>query len=195
MGDAMMRAPDHQATPANDGELLRKIADGDLVALGALYDAYVEHVRRFVGRMGVALGDIDDVVQATFLLVLTASRNFDGRASARAWLLGLAANAVRHHRRSLRRLTDKLVQFAREPRAHSVPSAENAFAATQEAARAQRAIERLPYKKRSVFVLVALEGVSGEQAATALGIPLATVWTRLHHARRDLHRLLHEEGA
>lgn len=191
----MIPAPEQRPMQAHDGELLRRIADGELPALGALYDAYGDHVRRFVGRMGVLPADIDDVVQATFLLVLSASHNFDGRASARAWLLGLAANAVRHHRRSLRRLTERLIQFAREPRAHTVPSAEEAFAATEAAFRAQRAIERLPHKKRAVFLLVAVEGVSCEQAAAALGIPLATVWTRLHHARRDLHRLLDEAGA
>jgi RNA polymerase sigma-70 factor (ECF subfamily) len=195
MGDALIAAPERQATPVHDGELLRKIADGELASLGALYDAHVDQVRRFVGRMGVAPADIDDVVQATFLLVLSASHNFDGRASARAWLLGLAANAVRHHRRSLRRLTDRLIQFAREPRVHTAPSAEEALAATEAAFRAQRAIERLPHKKRAVFLLVAIEGVNCEQAAAALGIPLATVWTRLHHARRDLHRLLEEEHA
>jgi RNA polymerase sigma-70 factor (ECF subfamily) len=192
-----MRAPERRAAPADvhDGEVLKKIAEGDLVSLGTLYDTYADHVRRLIGRMGVAQGDIDDVVQATFLLVVSASRRFDGRASARAWLLGLAINAVRHHRRSLRRLTDRLVQFAREPRAQTVASADEVFAAKEAASRAQRAIQRLPDKKRSVFLLVAVEGVSCEQAAAALGIPLATVWTRLHHARRELHRLLDEEGA
>jgi RNA polymerase sigma factor (sigma-70 family) len=175
--------------------LLNNIAEGDLACLGALYDAHAEHVRRFIGRMGVAHGDIDDVAQTTFLMVLSASHRFDGRASARAWLLGLAANAVRHHRRSIRRLADRLVQFAHEPRARMGASAEETFSASEIAVRAQRAIQRLSHKKRAVFLLVAVEGVTGEQAATALGIPLATVWTRLHHARRELRRLLAEEGA
>jgi RNA polymerase sigma factor (sigma-70 family) len=195
MGGAVIHPAERRSTPVHDGELLKKIAEGDLACLGTLYDAYSEHVRRFVGRMGVAHGDIDDVVQTTFLMVLSASRRFDGRASARAWLLGLAVNAVRHHRRSVRRLTDRLLQFAHEPHLQAVVSAEETVTATEIASRAQRAIQRLSQKKRSVFLLVAVEGVTGEQAAAALGIPLATVWTRLHHARRELRRLLDEEGA
>jgi RNA polymerase sigma-70 factor (ECF subfamily) len=191
----MIRAATRRPAGAHDGEVLKKIAEGDLTALGTLYDAYAEHVRRFVGRMGVAPGDIDDVVQTTFLMVLSASRRFDGRASARAWLLGLAANGVRHHRRSVRRLFDRLAQFAHEPHPRTALSAEETFSACEAASRAKGAIERLSHKKRVVFLLVAVEGVTGEQAAASLGIPLATVWTRLHHARRDLRRLLEEEEA
>jgi RNA polymerase sigma factor (sigma-70 family) len=190
----MMQAATRRTAGTHDGELLEKIANGDLTALGTLYDAYSEPVRRFIGRMGVSSGDIDDVVQTTFLMVLSASRRFDGRASARPWLLGLAVNAVRHHRRSVRRLVDRLIQFAHEPHVRTAISAEASFSAHEAASLAMVAIDQLSEKKRAVFLLVAVEGVTGEQAAAALGIPLATVWTRLHHARRDLRRLL-EEGS
>jgi RNA polymerase sigma-70 factor (ECF subfamily) len=43
-----------------------------------------------------------------------------------------------------------------------------------------------------VFVLVTLEGMSGEEASAVLGIPINTVWTRLHHARRALRAALEE---
>jgi RNA polymerase sigma-70 factor (ECF subfamily) len=59
-----------------------------------------------------------------------------------------------------------------------------------EGARAQRALSRLSAKKREVFVLVALEGMSGAEVANALHIPVATVWTRLHHARLELRAAL-----
>lgn len=190
MSSAVARRP-----PApDDGELLRRVADGDLASLGTLYDAHGEHVRRFVGRMGVAPGDLDDLVQTTFLIALAASQRFDGRASARAWLLGIAASAVRRHRRSLRRLVNRLVRYSQEPMPRTERSVEEVFSGREAAIRAQEAIGRLSPKKREVFLLVAVEGISGEHAAAALGIPVATVWTRLHHARRDLRRLLGEEG-
>jgi RNA polymerase sigma-70 factor (ECF subfamily) len=56
--------------------------------------------------------------------------------------------------------------------------------------RLQRAFEGLSEKKREVFVLVTLEGLSGEEAARVLGIPVNTVWTRLHHARLELRAAL-----
>ena len=40
-------------------------------------------------------------------------------------------------------------------------------------------------KKREVFAMFELEGLSGEQIAERIGCPVNTVWTRLHHARKD----------
>jgi RNA polymerase sigma-70 factor (ECF subfamily) len=60
----------------------------------------------------------------------------------------------------------------------------------QDQARFYAALETLSDKKREVFVLVNLEGVSSEEVASALGIPVATVWTRLHHARKALRAAL-----
>jgi RNA polymerase sigma-70 factor (ECF subfamily) len=64
-----------------------------------------------------------------------------------------------------------------------------------ELARFVRALARLSAKKRAVFVLVELEGMTAEDAASALEIPAATARTRLFHARRELHEAMSEEGA
>jgi RNA polymerase sigma-70 factor (ECF subfamily) len=46
-----------------------------------------------------------------------------------------------------------------------------------------------------VVLLVDGEGMKGEEAAKALGVPLNTVWTRLHYARKDLREALAREAA
>ena len=61
-----------------------------------------------------------------------------------------------------------------------------------------RLLEGMTEKKRSVLVLFELEGYSGEEIAQLQGVPVDTVWTRLHHARRELRERLarlrnHEE--
>jgi RNA polymerase sigma-70 factor (ECF subfamily) len=56
------------------------------------------------------------------------------------------------------------------------------------------ALARLSPKKRAAFVLVELEGLRPEEAARALEIPVATVRTRLFHARSELRRALAEGG-
>ena len=78
-----------------------------------------------------------------------------------------------------------------------IPPAELRIAASLElrerANAAANALAELSAKKREVFVMVALEGVPPEAAAEALGIPIRTVWTRLHHARRELRARLEED--
>lgn len=178
--------------PTTDAELLARIAKGNLDTLGLFYDRYADDVRSFVARLGVATADLDDVTQQVFLVVIRASTRFDGRESARAWLFGLAVNVVRRHRRSLGEISRRLVAWASEPRAITTPAADEGYALQETAHRAHLALEELSSKKREVFVLFAIEGLSGEEIAVALDIPIATVWTRLHHARRELRALLGE---
>ena len=56
------------------------------------------------------------------------------------------------------------------------------------AATVERALSKLSQKKREVLVLFELEGLSGDEIAVALGCPVPTVFTRLHHARKELER-------
>jgi RNA polymerase sigma-70 factor, ECF subfamily len=149
-------------------------------------------VRRVVARLGVSPGDVDDVVQATFLDVLGAAARYDGRANAKPWLIGLAVMQVRRRRRSLSQMAARIAAWAREPSAQPATPEESATT-SQLAERARRALDALSPKKREVVVLVNIEGLSGEDAAALLGIPVATVWTRLHHARRELNAAVFEE--
>ena len=160
--------------------------------IGLLYDRYDRDVRRVVARFGVQATEVDDIVQATFLDVLRAAANYDGRANAKAWLIGLSVMQVRRNRRSLSRIAARAAAWALEPSPKS-PTPEDTAATNELAARARRALDALPAKKREVVVLVTIEGLSGEEAAALLGIPVATVWTRLHHARRTLNEAVFEE--
>jgi RNA polymerase sigma-70 factor (ECF subfamily) len=174
-----------------DATLIAGIRDGDLSGLGILFDRHGGDVRRLLLRLGIPPGDVDDLVQQTFLDVLRAAARFQADAPVKPWLLGLAAMHVRRHRRSVSRMIARVQAWTRELADHpAVPTPERVLVLSVESARAQRALSRLSAKKREVFVLVALEGMSGAEAADALRIPVATVWTRLHHARLELRSAL-----
>lgn len=192
----MIRRAVRQDHGVTDAMLLAQIVEGDLHSLGVLFDRYEADVQRIVSRLGVADRDVDDLVQSTFLLVMRAAPNFkeaDESGSARAWLLGLATNLVRRHRRSLMRMALRVAAWAFERADESPPSPADALDAKEASLRGKRALELLSPEKRDVFVLVALEGLRGEEAAAMLRIPVATVWTRLHRARRELRAHLLEE--
>ncbi|MFO0762236.1 MAG: sigma-70 family RNA polymerase sigma factor [Byssovorax sp.] len=182
----------HGPAEPTDAALLAEVAAGDLGALGALFDRHVGPVRRVLLRLGARPADVDDLTQATFLDVVHAAASYDGRPSARSWLVGLAVIQVRRRRRSLARLAGWMSAWAREPAPH-VETPEHLAERQELAARARTALGGLSQKKREVFVLVALEGLSGPEVAELLGIPVATVWTRLHHARTELRASLGEE--
>jgi RNA polymerase sigma-70 factor, ECF subfamily len=131
-------------------------------------------------------------VQVTFLDLPGAAARFDDRWRFKSWLLGLAAIVVRRHRRGARRHMARLAAWAAEPWRRTHPGPDDGFERQEAARHALSALKKLSHKKREVFVMLAFEGLSGADAARALDIPVATVWTRMHHARRDLRRLLEE---
>lgn len=179
-----------------DARLFERMRDGDMGALGLLFDRYARDVRRVISRLGVASADVDDLVQLTFLEAMRAAEQYDGRASAKPWLSGIAVMMVRRHRRSLGRLLRRLTEWGKEPDADKQEmNQEDAYETHEMAHKAEEALAKLSPKKREVFILVVLEGLPGEQVANALSIPVATVWTRLHHARLDLRELLAEEAS
>lgn len=178
----------------SDAALVHQIAKGDLHALGMLFDRYEQEVRRFLARMQVPSGDLDDLVQVTFLEVVRPAQRFDATRDVRPWLFGLAAISVKRHRRTLGRVARKLAAWAREPMTSRQKSPAELAEETDSARRAALALQTLSAKKRDVFVMVVMENLSGEATARALGIPVATVWTRLHHARRELQGMLREDA-
>jgi RNA polymerase sigma-70 factor, ECF subfamily len=178
-----------------DAELLAGVAGGHLGSLGELYDRYARDVWRAVRRSLPNNGaDVDDVVHATFLNLPRIAGSYDGRASCRNWLCGIGVRLAMRHRRGAGRLQRMLGSFAQTLAGRKTSDPEQRASHNQELAVLNRALARLSEKKRAVFVLVELEGLSAAEAATALDIPAVTARTRLFHARRELQQALQQEG-
>jgi RNA polymerase sigma-70 factor (ECF subfamily) len=173
-----------------DAELLRRVSQGDLGPLGVLYDRHHERVHQFVSRATAGGADADDITHEAFLALASVAHRFDGRPSARPLLIGIAAQLVRQHRRAGARLLQVLASFANGLSGRSVRTPEDAASVTEELGRFEQALARLPEEKRLVLLLVEREGLTGEEVAAALHVPLNTVWTRLHYARAEVRRTL-----
>jgi RNA polymerase sigma-70 factor (ECF subfamily) len=158
-----------------------------------LYDRYQAAVSSFVRRATNDASDVEDIVHVTFMTAARAAGNFDGRQSCRPWLVGIAARLLHRRKRGLSRWSRALRELTvREGERHTDPHRE--LSARDEVSRLADALERLTEPKRIVLLLAETEGLSSDDIAAALHIPVGTVWTRLHHARRDLRRLLGRDG-
>jgi RNA polymerase sigma-70 factor (ECF subfamily) len=173
--------------PASDSELVSRLAQGEIAALGELYDRYHAPLRKFVSRATSGADDVDDLVHATFLTAMQIAARYDGRACCRPWLIGIAAQLVRRRRQALGRW------FALRS---SLSSARSVSVDPRPAFQAQRDLERalahISEIKRITFLMAEVERLSCEEIAQALEVPVGTVWTRLHAARRELRAALAE---
>jgi RNA polymerase sigma factor (sigma-70 family) len=171
--------------PRTDADALRSVAAGDIGALGEIYDRHARALTAFVARIYDAT-EAEDVVQAVFLRAWHAAPTYDGRnPNAQSWLFGIAIRLVLERRRSFRRLSRALLRAVIGP--DSTPRE-----AEPRRLDLERGLKRLSPEKRDVLLLAEVEGFSCEEIAGILGIPVGTVWTRLHYARRTLRRYFGE---
>jgi RNA polymerase sigma-70 factor (ECF subfamily) len=181
----LRRATQHGAMPRSDSQVLRDLAGGEIGALGDLYDRYNEPVRRFLARATSDAADVDDLVHATFLAAAKSAERYDGRPCCRPWLIGIAAQLLRRRRQGASRLREILSSLTWS-RASSVDPRPALQARTD----IERALGRITEAKRITILMAEVEGLSCAEIAVALGVPVGTVWTRLHAARRELRQAL-----
>jgi RNA polymerase sigma factor (sigma-70 family) len=144
--------------------------------------------------------DAEDLLADVFHAAFASRRRYDQRHDdALPWLLGIATNIIRHHRRSEVRRTS-MVRRVVQLQVHKDELTETADAVAasvewrDDMQRVRRALATLHSKHREVVLLSAGLGLSYEDIARALGIRVGTVRSRLSRARAHLRELLEADG-
>jgi RNA polymerase sigma-70 factor (ECF subfamily) len=177
-----MRILDGDAAAALPSAMLES-AHRDLPELKRLYESHAEYIRGLLARLLGPGGEADDLTHETFLVAWRRPQVLASADDERAWLSGIAlkkAQALRRRRR--------LRRFLGVEAAERIPDLRTpATALEQEDASriVYLALDRLAEKKRTVFVLFELQGMTGSEIAQLLRCPLQTVKTRLFYARRE----------
>jgi RNA polymerase sigma-70 factor (ECF subfamily) len=153
----------------------------------SIYDEWFAEVARWVRALGGPEADLEDLTQDVFVVVQRTLPGFDGR-NLPGWLYRITRRAVRDHRRKawFRNLFLRPREVALEELAEAGPSPAELYERREAERRLFQLLEGMSEKRRSTFVLFEIEGYSGEEIAALENVPVATVWTRLHHARKEL---------
>jgi RNA polymerase sigma-70 factor (ECF subfamily) len=156
-----------------------------------LYDLWFEQVARWLKALGAPEADHEDLAQEVFLVVRRRLPEFDGQNAA-GWLFQIARRQVLRYRRL--RWVQRVLTFGNCDGFDQVPqlgsSPLSVLETKERRALVEHLLSKLSDKRRIVFALFELEGHTGEEIAELLEVPLNTVWTRLHHARKDFYEQL-----
>jgi RNA polymerase sigma-70 factor (ECF subfamily) len=201
MSDIALHRLPEAAAAASEGDLdlARAVAAGDPVAFERLMR---RHNRRLFRLARAALRDdaeAEDALQEAYLAAYRAIGAFRGEASLATWLSRLVLNECLGRLRKHARRQNVVPLVPGEPEEHAMAESATDDRPDRAAMRAQlrllveRKLDELPEDFRIVFVLRAVEELSVEETAAALGIPEATVRTRHFRARGLLREALARE--
>lgn len=152
------------------------------IGAGQLYRAHATFVAGLLARMGALSSELPDLVQDVFLAAHRRGGFVPGPAQPTTWLAQIAVNVLRNARRTRRRRP--LDSGEPDLSASPGPDPERAAEGTEALRAVHECLQGLDEEHRSAFVLFELEGMSAAEVAVALEVPVGTVYSRLHHARK-----------
>ncbi|MFJ6929354.1 sigma-70 family RNA polymerase sigma factor [Streptomyces nigra] len=180
-----------QDEPATRWALAARAGDPD--AAERFVRSLHRDVVRYVTHLSADPQAADDLAQDTFLRALGSLHRFEGRSSARTWLLAIARRAViDSHRYAAARPrlcdTDDWTRAAERAQPAGLPGFEEGVVLLD-------LLDALPEERREAFVLTQLAGLPYAEAAERSDCPVGTVRSRVNRARATLARLLAEAEA
>jgi RNA polymerase sigma-70 factor (ECF subfamily) len=157
--------------------------------LRALIDDHADAIFRMAFSVLRDRGLAEDVVQETLITAWRRLPEWRGDGSLQGWVLSIAHNTSVSY---LRRIRDDATEPSRMPEHAAPDDVERHVGGRADLEALTSALAGLDDISRSVVVLRDIEGLSYQEIADVLGLPLPTIKTRLLRARRELQRVLHQ---
>jgi len=174
----------------SDEELAGRFAAGDRAAFDALVRRHKDRVYRFVLCQGAGAADAEDVAQEVFIQLFRSAASFRGDSSFVSWLYALTRNVHLTHRRRRAAIVERCVELEHDEKHLEIPDGapplDQALEREERRRALKAALDALPAIHREAILLKDVEGLSYQEIAHALGIPLGTVRSRIHNATAAL---------
>jgi len=176
----------------SDEVLIGRIASADRLAMQVLFARHHVRIYRFVLRMVRNEATAEDLISEVFLDVWRQAEKFEGRSAVSTWMLSIARfKALSVLRRRGEEELDDETAGAIEDQADDP---EVTLAKKDKGAVLQQCLTKLSTEHREIIDLVYYHQKSVEEVAGIVGIPEATVKTRMFYARKKLSELLKAQG-
>lgn len=193
-----VRADMDRVVTATDQQLWQEALDGSPAAFGLIFERHAKAVYNFSFRRTGSWSLAEDITSDVFLLAWRRRRAVVFTVdcgSVLPWLYGVASNIVRNRRRSERRATAAFARLdATEAEADFSDDLVGRLGDERRMREVLAVVEQLASHEQEVLALCAWAGLSYEDCALALDIPVGTVRSRLARARAHLAELVAASG-
>jgi RNA polymerase sigma-70 factor (ECF subfamily) len=175
------------ARSGEDGELLRRVCDGELRAFEALYRAYHPRLTRFIRTVTQRSQIAEEVLNDTMFAVWAKPQAYNGASKVSTWIFAIA---YRKTLKALRKWDEPVADDSLEIRPSLEPDPEQQVSDRQVGEELARAMGELSADHRSVISLACFDAFNYREIAEIMGCPVETVKTRMFYARRRLRKTL-----
>jgi len=165
-----------------DRELAMRIRQGDQNAFRAFFDKYKDRLLSFLMSKGTSRDDAEDLVQTAFLIIWEKRSDIQENRSFRGFLFTIAYNRMLNLFRDTKKQDPEYAYRLQDSGNNPEESAENRQALDA----MQKALEEMPEKRRRVFELCYLQGLSHKEAAGALDVARKTIENHMALALKEL---------
>lgn len=172
--------------------LMQRAQAGDEVAWQELIDTYREDVFRLAYLMLNHAEDAQDVTQETFIRAVANLQRFDESRPFRPWVLKIASNLCRNHKRNMGRYWQAIRAFTHEPD-EAEPSVEKQIIQQEEVSAMLTAVRQLRTTEQEIIYLRYFLDLSVAETAQILNVKAGTVKSRLHRALQQLELVIHRD--
>jgi RNA polymerase sigma-70 factor (ECF subfamily) len=159
----------------------------------AIHEAHADFVWASLQRLGVRDADLEDCLQEVFIVVHRRLDSYDGTSKVTTWLFGIAMRVAAAHRRRAHVRRERATEhddLPEDPDAEHPMAADEVAARNQARKRLEEILDSMDLERRAVFVMFEVEELSCEDIAAMVGVPVGTVYSRLHKARKEFQTAL-----
>jgi RNA polymerase sigma-70 factor (ECF subfamily) len=165
-------------------------ATGEALEVRTIYREHGRFVWLSLQRLGIHPSDLDDVAQDVFMVVHRRLDTFDRRARITTWLFGICMRVAANYRRRRCWSHEVLSGGLEDERPSALAAADDILVRREQREIAELALNRLEVAKRATFVMFEIESLSCLEIAELMNVPVGTVYSRLHSARKQLEKNL-----
>jgi RNA polymerase sigma-70 factor (ECF subfamily) len=180
----------------DDREAVRRVQAGDTDAFEPLVEKYKRKVFRLAYQVLRDQEEALDTAQEAFVKAFRALPAFKGDSAFYTWLFRITMNVALDRRRQRAARTKSLGAEDVTPEelertaVSTDPDPEGVATSSERRDRIRKGLDSLSEHHRAIIILSDIEGLQYREIAEVLGIPMGTVMSRLHHARRRLREIL-----
>jgi RNA polymerase sigma-70 factor (ECF subfamily) len=179
--------------PCDEPALVSAVRHSALVPeFSDIYQRYIGFVWACTRRMGVPENELDDVVQDVFIVIHSRLETLEHPESLRSWIYGIIRRTVSTYRRARRSKTASAEAFSLESEMQypQPPSPQQLAEQSDQVKLLWQLLVRLDPPKQEVFVMAELDEMTVPEIASAINVPVNTVYSRLRTARQELEDAL-----